>query len=230
MLYGFLYYFFCELFFSKEQKKLLHKQLNLLWSSLWMDENFLFWKLFKKKDEKLFHELNQKEYHLVVLQVDADMQSRFQSNGWNKNDLIHEAIQSFANSELRNGHLVFKVHPLERGHHNHSKTIQIIAQSFGVEDRVWTIQTGSIGQWVKYSKGIITINSTSGFHAIFHGVPILLLGSAIYEHDHLVYKFEKGTDFDSFWNISAKANHSERMLKFEVLKINPVLRVIFIAK
>lgn len=209
--YGFLYYFWSELFSSNQQRKLFHKHLNLLDQAIGWMKNFILWKFVKKKDERLFQELSGQEYHLVALQLDADMQSRFQSNGWKKMDLIHETIQSFANTRTRNSHLVFKVHPLERGHYNHAKIIQNIAQTFGVEDRVWTIQTGSIGQWVKHSKGMITINSTSGFSAIFHGVPILLLGNAIYEHDQLVYKLGKEADFDFFWNVSLKASHSERM-------------------
>lgn len=209
--YGFIYYFWRELFSLSEQRKLFHKHLNLFGQAIGWVKNFILWNLKKKKDQTLLQKLSRQEYHLVVLQLDADMQSRFQSNGWRKMDLIHETIQSFAHSETRNSNLVFKVHPLERGHYNHAKIIQKSAQSFGVEDRVWTIQTGSIGQWVKNSKGIITINSTSGFSAIFHGVPILLLGNAIYEHGHFVYKSDKETVFDLFWSVPLKATHLERM-------------------
>ena len=105
----------------------------------------------------------------------------------------------------------FKVHPLERGHFNHAKVIHDIAENSGVKDRVWTVQTMNIGQWVKYSKGIITINSTTGFSAIYHGVPILLLGNAIFDHDKLVYKLLDKNDLDRFWGAEVKASKDQRM-------------------
>ena len=197
--YGFSYYFWSELFSSREQRKLFHKHLNLLGQAFAWIKNYILWKFKRKHDERAFQKLSREDYYLVPLQLDTDMQSRFQSNGWKKTDLINEAIQSFANYGSSKSHLVFKVHPLERGHYNHAKMILKIAENFGVQDRVWTLQTMNIGQWIKHSKGIITINSTSGFSAIYHGVPILLLGNAIYEHEQLVYKLQNKNDLDEFW-------------------------------
>ena len=74
-----------------------------------------------------------------------------------------------------------------------------------------SVQTGSIGQWIKHSKGIITINSTSGLSAIYHGVPILLLGNAIYDHQQLVYRLGNKNDLDEFWSTQVKANQDQRM-------------------
>ena len=165
---------------------------------------------------------------MVVLQLDTDMQSRYQSNGWKKSDIIHETIESFASNGFPERHLVFKVHPLERGHYNHKKIIQKIAENFGVEDRVWIVQTGSIGQWIKHSKGIITINSTSGLSAIYHGVPILLLGNAIYGHHQLVYRLRNKNDLDEFWTAEVKANQDQRMSYLIGLKRRLVQKVIFI--
>lgn len=209
--YGFLYYFWSELWTSSKQKKLFHKNLNLFHQAFFWPKNFFYW-LKKRKKEKAFSQrLLNENYYLVALQLDTDMQSRFQSNGWKKMDLIKESIQSFANKASSQSHLVFKVHPLERGHYNYQKIIKTIARNFGIEDRVWVIQTGGIGQWVKFSKGMITINSTSGFSAIFHGVPILLLGNAIYDHDSIVYKLKTESDFDQFWKAKSQMDFSDRM-------------------
>ena len=124
-------------FRSDEQRKLFHKHLNILNQAFFWSKNFILWKFKRKYDQRLFQKLSNSHYHLVVLQLDTDMQSRFQSNGWKKTDLIHETIESFANNGFSESHLVFKVHPLERGHYNHKKIIQKIAENFGVEDRVW---------------------------------------------------------------------------------------------
>ena len=210
-IYGFLYYTCSELFSSNKQKNLFHKNLTLYKQLFQWISNFILYKIKCKKDTYLLSELIQKKYHLVALQLDSDMQSRFQSNGWKKLDVIHETIKSFANNCETESHLVFKVHPLERGHLRHEKVIKNIAQKFGIENRVWIIQTGSIGQWIKYSCGIITINSTSGFSAIFHGVPILLLGNAIYENEYLVSKCKDVTDIDLFWENKIKNNKNQRL-------------------
>ena len=209
--YGFSYYTWSELFSSDEQRKLFHNHLNLLNQAFFWSKNFILWNVKKKYDQRLFQKLSNSQYHLVVLQLETDMQSRFQSNGWKKTDLIYETIESFVNNGCPENHLVFKVHPLERGHYKHKKIIQKIAENFGVEDRVSTIQTGSIGQWIKHSRGIITINSTSGLSAIYHGVPILLLGNAIYNHHQLVYRLSNKNDLDEFWGAEVKVNQDDRL-------------------
>jgi capsular polysaccharide export protein len=209
--YGFLYYTCSELFSSDKQRKLFHKNLNLFNQAFNWLNNFILWNFKRKYDQRFFQKLINSNYHLVVLQLDSDMQSRFQSNGWKKIDLINETIKSFANIGLPESHLIFKVHPLERGHYNHNKIIKRIAENFGIEDRVWIVQTGSVGQWIRHSKGIITINSTSGLSAIYHGVPILLLGNAIYDNKQLVYKLGNKKDLDKFWSVKEKADQEERM-------------------
>ena len=209
--YGFLYYTWRELFSFGEQRKLFHNQMNLFSQAYCWSKNFISWILMRKRDHDLFQKLSNTHYHMVVLQLDSDMQSRFQSNGWKKSDLINEAIMSFASFGSPEGYLIFKVHPLERGHYKHKKTIHRIAKNFGIEDRVLVIETGMIGQWIKHSKGIITINSTSGLSAIYHGVPILLLGNAIYQHHQLVNCLRDVESINEFWSAQVKANQDQRM-------------------
>ena len=209
--YGFLYYSYSEIFSSNQQRQLFHKNLNLFGQAIGWLRNLFLWMFSRKRDERIFKKLSPQNYYLVALQLDADMQSQFQSNGWKKPDLINEVIQSFANAGNSSSHLVFKVHPLERGHFNHAKMIKETARNFGIQDRVWILQTMNIGQWVKSSKGFITVNSTSGFSAIYHGVPILLFGNAIYEHEQLVYKLRNKSDLDEFWNSLIKSNKSQRI-------------------
>ena len=136
---------------------------------------------------------------------------------------FNESIKSFANFGNINDVLVFKVHPLERGHYDHEKMIKQIARNFGIEDRVFTLLTGSVGRWIKYSKGMITINSTSGFSAIFHGIPLLLLGNAIYENDQLVYKLKDKNDLNEFWSSNTKLDKEKRMHYLNWIKQNACL-------
>ena len=101
-------------FLLDEQRKLFHKHLNLLGQAFAWIKILFFGNLKESTMKGLFQKLSNSQYYLVVLQLDTDMQSRFQSNGWKKTDLINEAIQSFANYGIPKSRLVFKVHPLER--------------------------------------------------------------------------------------------------------------------
>jgi hypothetical protein len=46
---------------------------------------------------------------------------------------------------------------------------------------------------------MITINSTSGLSALHHGVPLAVLGQALYRHPELAFCVERGMDLDRFW-------------------------------
>jgi capsular polysaccharide export protein len=46
---------------------------------------------------------------------------------------------------------------------------------------------------------MITINSTSGLSAIFHGVPLLVVGNAFYANEKLATCARGTPDFDAFW-------------------------------
>jgi len=47
---------------------------------------------------------------------------------------------------------------------------------------------------------MITINSTSGLSAIHHGIPLLVVGRALYEHPELAVCGAGKPDFDQFWH------------------------------
>src|SRR3546814_14232724 len=95
------------------------------------------------------------------------------ARGWNSARLIAETLSSFAKSARADYRLVFKIHPMERGHSTDRKFIMQTACALGIADRVDVIDIGSLGLLTRHSAGMITINSTSGLSAIFHGVPLL---------------------------------------------------------
>ena len=86
--YGFTYYFTSETFSSKDQRMLFHKHLNLYDQALGWIRNFFLSHSKSRYDSALFEKLSKKNYYLVALQLDTDIQSRFQSNGWKKTDLL----------------------------------------------------------------------------------------------------------------------------------------------
>ena len=106
--------------------------------------------------------------------------------------------------------LVFKIHPMERGHSNLAPLIRSAAKILGVEDRVDVICTGSLGLLARHAAGMITINSSSGLSAIFHGIPLLVIGNAIYANPRLAVCAHGNPDFDAFWSQKYVASEAVR--------------------
>lgn len=149
-------------------------------------------------------------YYIVPLQVRDDTQLTCAGRGWTNGRLIDESIRSFAENAPADHLLVIKVHPFERGHSNFSKKIPDIARSYGVENRVHVLITGAIGQLTEHSAGMLTINSTSGFSALFRGKPLGVLGEAVYRLPQLAYLIDDDEGLDRFWNEAQPASVVDR--------------------
>jgi capsular polysaccharide export protein len=138
-------------------------------------------------------------YFLVALQVHDDLQLSCSGRGWTNERLITESIASFARSAEPNTTLVFKVHPLSRGHTSYRAFVRRQAELFGCSDRVRVIDDGSVGLLTRHARGVITVNSTSGLSALFHKKPLLVLGDALFRHPDLATCAESVEDIDRFW-------------------------------
>mgnify|MGYP001163416189 CR=1 FL=1 len=140
-----------------------------------------------------------RRFFLVPLQVAADSNMQEAAMGWNTMRLIEESMQSFAESAPADTRLVFKVHPLERGHQRYAPIIEELAERLGIHNRVDVIDVGSMGLLARHSAGMITINSTSGLSAIHHGRPLLVLGKAVYASPQVAICAMGVPDFAAFW-------------------------------
>lgn len=209
--YAILYYVIRTFFSSSISRELYHRRF-------FPPAEVFYWlrngyrKLFHRgADNPTIHRLLEyypEQYFLVPLQVAADSNLQQAAQGWDSPRLITSLITSFAASAPKHCRLVFKVHPLERGHNRYEREIQEIAEQQGIADRVDLIDTGSMGLLARHAAGMITINSTSGLSAIHHGIPVLLVGKGLYEHASLAVCGEGKPDFDRFWHYS---EHYERV-------------------
>jgi capsular polysaccharide export protein len=91
------------------------------------------------------------------------------------------------------------------------------------------IDTGSIGLLTRHSAGMITINSTSGLSAIYHGVPLMVLGDAIYSNEELAVCARGEPDFDEFWTHISEANITLKRLYINWIKVRSLERGDFYA-
>lgn len=151
----------------------------------------------RKIIKKILNEIKGK-YFLVPLQVSYDTQITFHSSFNSIEDFIEFVISSFSKHAPVNTYLVFKHHPLDRGHNNYEKHIKLLSEKFGIKDRVLYIHDIHLPTTIKNSIGVVLINSTTSSQVLDHGKPLIVLGEAIYKIDRLVY----GGTLDNFWQDS----------------------------
>lgn len=211
--YGAAYYTIRGIFGFGRQRELFHRKAPLVSETFFWIRNAFRRVLYAEKNYKAIQSLLENyggQYYLVPLQVSADVNIQRFSSGWNSMKLISTSIKSFAEFAPQRTRLVFKIHPMERGHNSLTPLIKSTAAAFGIEDRVDVVDTGSLGVLARYSAGMITINSSSGLSAIFHGVPLMVLGRAIYANSTLATCGRTATDFDEFWRSHHVADDTTR--------------------
>lgn len=209
-----LYYTLNELFNSRRERELNHRQTPIISECAKWLRNVYINLSARQRDLRAIEKLTQnhnKNYYLVALQVAADSNLKEAALGWCSKRLVRESIASFAQDAPDGSQLVFKVHPMERGHNKLNPLIMKTAQKHGVADRVSIIEVGPLGLLAEHAAGLITINSTSGLSAIYHGTPLLIIGRAIYEHPKLAVCSHGKPDFSTFWHKTNVASHDFRM-------------------
>jgi len=135
-------------------------------------------------------------YYLFPLQLDSDAQIRLHSPFAGILPAIHQVIASFAAHAPGDTRLVVKEHPLDNGVRDWQQETIDLARRFGVEDRVDYLATGDIVPVTRGARGVVTINSTSGTFALAAGVPVVVLGHAVYDIAEITYQ----GGIDAFWN------------------------------
>ncbi|MBO6891338.1 MAG: capsular biosynthesis protein [Roseibium sp.] len=134
-------------------------------------------------------------YYVFPLQLQSDYQLRYNSQYDHIGEAAEEVIRSFAANAPSAAQLVFKVHPLDNGMEPWTRILRTISRKYGVKKRVHLVDGGNLGQLLTHAAGSITINSTTGLHALRVGCPTKVLGIALYNIDGLTCQ----KPLDDFW-------------------------------
>ncbi len=134
-------------------------------------------------------------YMLFPLQLDSDAQIRLHSSFAGVADALRMVIRSFADHAPAGLRLVIKEHPLDNGVRDWRGEAAALAELHGVADRVDYMESGDIVPVARQAKGMVTINSTSGTLALALGVPVIVLGQAVYDIEGITFQ----GDLDDFW-------------------------------
>ena len=136
-----------------------------------------------------------KPYWVFPLQMENDFQLRAYSPFPDLSTPIGEVIRSFAANAPDDARLMIKVHPLDPGLRNWGRVVQAAARRWGVPDRVDYLDGGSLARLLEGSRGVVTINSTVGLWALRAGIPLVTLGTAIFDVEGLAFQGH----LDRFW-------------------------------
>lgn len=168
----------------------------------------LFSKRRAREAEAILDTLNARStpYFLFPLQMENDYQIRAYSPYPDMETPIAEVIASFASHAARNVRLLVKVHPWDPGLKNWGKIVARHAQKHGVADRVHYIDGGSLYAMIRRSRGMVTINSTTGIQALRMDSPLITLGQAIFDVPGLTFQ----GSLNDFWTHAAPPDPSLR--------------------
>lgn len=128
-----------------------------------------------------------KRFFLVPLQVHNDSQVLKHSRFGSVPAFIEEVLQSFARYAPADQLLVFKHHPLDRPYNDYRSFIERLARSLDVADRVMYLHDQHLPTLLQHARGVVTINSTTGLQALFHGTPVVALGECFYAVPGMVH-------------------------------------------
>lgn len=140
-------------------------------------------------DKKLQSMLTTQEsdnYFLISLQVHNDSQITHHSDYRDVVQFIDESIASFAKHADQQQLLVFKHHPLDRGHRDYRELVSSLSERYQVGNRVFYGCDMHLPTLMKHSIGMVTINSTTGLQSVYHKKPTKVMGRAIYDTPKLI--------------------------------------------
>jgi capsular polysaccharide export protein len=133
-------------------------------------------------------------YFLVPLQLQTDFSIRAHSPFGDLRDAVRTIIGSFAGS-TSDKRLVFVIHPLDNGLIRWHRLIAGLAAAAGAADRIVTLHGGTPIELQRCAAGVVTINSTAAVSALCLGVPIKVLGNAVFDIAGLTCQ----APLDAFW-------------------------------
>ncbi|MBT1445360.1 capsular biosynthesis protein [Shewanella sp. JM162201] len=137
----------------------------------------------KQRDAALLQALkaHKGRIFLLPLQVSEDFQIRHHSNFNDVATVIEEVIRSFARYAKPQDRLLIKHHPMDRGYVDYGPQINRLKADLGLETRVDYGYMLPLPKIYPLLKGVVTVNSTVGFSALLHKVPVKCLGKALYD-------------------------------------------------
>lgn len=133
-------------------------------------------------------------YYAVPLQVHSDTQITRCSNYKSIEQFIKQVVTSFAEHAPADAKLVFKVHPMDRGYKDYADLITGLDLQLG-GGRLFYVDRVHLPTLLANSRGLVNINSSVGISGLVHHIPVIALGTAVYDLPDLTWQ----GSLEEFW-------------------------------
>ena len=183
-----------------------HRQSLPLREAIGWTKKAVVWPARKQSSKDTCHKLfdSKASFFLYALQLEHDFQLIEHSPFGSIRQASKRVIASFAEKAPTETLLLVKNHPLDNFVTDRKREIAEIAEQYGVGDRVHFIDTGPNPEILDRAKGMVAVNSTLGTSALFHKLPVCVLGKAVYDIDGLTHQL----GLDTFWNNPTKPDEA----------------------
>ncbi|WP_075292393.1 capsule biosynthesis protein [Pararhizobium arenae] len=139
---------------------------------------------------------DEKPFFVYPLQLQTDYQLRAHSPYNDQREAISEVLRSFASHAPMDARLAIKVHPLDNGLIDWQGMISRLSRELDVGERLVYLDGGNLDAMLLACRGVVTVNSTVGLNALQKGVPVKVLGAAIFD----VPRLSDQAPLDAFWS------------------------------
>jgi capsular polysaccharide export protein len=143
-----------------------------------------------------------KKFVLFPLQLTGDYQIRAHSPFDSMPQAVDYVLDSFATHAASDQLLLVKEHPLDASWRNWRLYLALRAKRLGIADRVICIDGGDLQQLSTSAVGMVCVNSTSGTLALETGIPVVVLGDAVYDVPGITHQ----SGLDRFWRDPERPN------------------------
>ena len=143
-----------------------------------------------------------RNFVLFPLQLTGDYQIRAHSPFESMPQAVDYVLNSFAAHAAPDQLLVIKEHPLDASWRNWPAFLRRRAARLGIQDRVVCIDGGDLQDLSTSAIGMVCVNSTSGTLALENGIPVVVLGDAVYDVPGITHQ----SGLDGFWQHPEQPN------------------------
>lgn len=148
-----------------------------------------------RQAEEALSAIDGKKFVLFPLQLTGDYQIRAHSPFDSMPQAVDYVLDSFAAHAAPDQLLLVKEHPLDASWRNWRLYLTRRAKRLGIGDRVICIDGGDLQQLSTSAAGMVCVNSTSGTLALETGIPVVVLGDAVYDVPGITHQ----SGLDRFW-------------------------------
>jgi capsular polysaccharide export protein len=172
-----------------------HRPYSLVVEALGWTKRLILSPIDRSRTRRVMSVIADRPYYALPLQLNSDYQLRVHSSFGDMRAAVGYIIRSFARNAPADTLLVVKRHPLDPHVIGWAALVARMARSEGVGDRVLFQPGGDVMTLVAGSRGVVTVNSTVGTLALNIGIPVHVIGQAVYA----IKGITSTGHLDNFW-------------------------------